>query len=142
MRYSPLPALNSLTAAATSPVITVPALGVGIRPRGPSTLPSRLTRPIMSWVASDTSKSSQPSWIFLIKSSLPAALAPASLALATLSPWQKTTTRTDLPMPCGSGTVPRTIWSLCVVSMPSHMWISTVSSNLARLNFLRRPTAR
>ena len=99
---------------------TVPALGVGIRPRGPSTLPSRLTLPIMSWVARATSKSSQPSfWIFSIRSSPPAKSAPASFALATLSPWQKTTTRTALPMPCGSDTLPRTIWSLCVVSMPS-----------------------
>ncbi len=97
-------------------------------------MPSRLTWPIMSCVARATSKSSQPSpWIFLISSSLPAKSAPASLALATLSPWQKTSTRTDLPTPCGKGTLPRIIWSLCVVSMPSDMWISTVSSNLARL---------
>ena len=76
---------------------TVPAFGVGIRPRGPSTLPRRLTLPIMSCVARATSKSSQPSfWTFLTNSSLPAKSAPASLALATLSPWQKTSTRTDL----------------------------------------------
>ncbi len=46
--------------------MTVPALGVGIRPRGPSTLPSRLTLPIMSCVARATSKSSQPSLLDLL----------------------------------------------------------------------------
>ena len=82
--------------------MTVPAFGVGIRPRGPSTLPSRETWPIMSCDARATSKSSQFSfWIFWIRSSPPAKSAPASLALATLSPWVKTTTRTDLPIPCG-----------------------------------------
>src|SRR5229473_2426999 len=70
VRYSTLPALNSRTAAAISPpaVTTVPALGVGIRPRGPSTLPSLLTTPIISWVAKATSNSSQPPCIFFTKS--------------------------------------------------------------------------
>src|SRR5216117_3430237 len=38
-RNSIFPAFNSVTALATS-IVTVPALGFGIRPRGPSTLPS------------------------------------------------------------------------------------------------------
>ena len=46
--------------------MTVPALGVGIRPRGPSTLPRRLTWPIMSCVARATSNSSQPSLLDLL----------------------------------------------------------------------------
>src|SRR5262249_25911700 len=88
------------------------------------------------------SKSVQPSpWMRLISSSLPTKSAPASFALATLSPWQKTSTRTDLPTPCGSETLPRIIWSDCVASMPSDMWTSTVSSNLARLICFRSDTA-
>src|SRR5262249_43025949 len=110
VRNSTLPALKSLTAPVTSPVMTVPALGVGIRPRGPSTLPRRLTLPIMSCVASATSKSSQPSFCTRsISSSPPAKSAPACFALATLSPCVKTTTRLTLPRPCGSGTEPRII---------------------------------
>ena len=63
-RYSTLPALTSLTALATSGV-TVPALGEGIRPLGPRTLPRRPTTPIMSGEATTTSKSNQFSfWIF------------------------------------------------------------------------------
>ena len=46
------------------PVVTVPVLGLGIRPRGPSTLPSLPTERIMSGVAITASKSVQPSvWI-------------------------------------------------------------------------------
>ena len=45
-----LPALISFTALATSKV-TVPVLGLGIRPRGPSTLPRRPAERIMSGVA-------------------------------------------------------------------------------------------
>src|ERR1035438_2808074 len=47
VRNSTLPALVSLTALATSKV-TVPVLGLGIRPRGPSTLPRRPTARIRS----------------------------------------------------------------------------------------------
>ena len=50
----------------TSPVMTVPALGVGIKPRGPSILPRRLTLPIKSCVARATSKSSQPSFVIFL----------------------------------------------------------------------------
>src|SRR5215467_13061955 len=46
-RNSTLPALISLTALATS-MVTVPVLGLGIRPRGPSTLPSLPTERIIS----------------------------------------------------------------------------------------------
>ena len=47
--FNPLPALASVTARPTSGV-TVPALGFGIRPRGPRILPRRPTMPIMSGV--------------------------------------------------------------------------------------------
>ena len=56
VRYSTLPALASLTALATSKV-TVPDLGLGMRPRGPRMRPSLPTVPIMSGVAMATSKS-------------------------------------------------------------------------------------
>src|SRR5699024_4693408 len=59
--YSILPALISLTALVTS-MVTVPDLGLGIRPLGPSTRPRRPTTPIMSGVATTTSKSSHPSF--------------------------------------------------------------------------------
>src|ERR1017187_4101383 len=57
-RNSTLPALISLIALATS-TVTVPVLGLGIRPRGPSTLPSLPTERIMSGVAITASKSVQ-----------------------------------------------------------------------------------
>src|ERR1700679_1413775 len=49
VRNSTLPALISRMAATTS-VVTVPVLGLGIRPLGPSTLPRRPTDFIMSGV--------------------------------------------------------------------------------------------
>src|ERR1041384_2647318 len=57
-RNSTLPALISLIALATS-TVTVPVLGLGIRPRGPSTLPSFPTERIISGVAITASKSVQ-----------------------------------------------------------------------------------
>src|SRR6185503_17976029 len=49
-RNSTLPALISFTALAIS-TVTVPVLGFGISPRGPSTFPSLPTARIMSGVA-------------------------------------------------------------------------------------------
>ena len=69
-RNSTLPALISFTALAMS-TVTVPVLGFGIRPRGPSTLPSLPTTRIMSGVATTASKSIQPPWIFSTSSSPP-----------------------------------------------------------------------
>ena len=54
-----------LTAFVTSNV-TVPVLGFGIKPFGPNTRPSLPTSPIMSGVATITSKSNQPCWILLM----------------------------------------------------------------------------
>ena len=141
-RYSTLPAFVSLTAVATSNV-TVPVFGFGIRPRGPSTLPSWPTRRIMSGVAMTASKSSQPPLILSTMSSPPTKSAPASSASLIFSPCAMTSTRFDLPSPCGSTTVPRTSWSALRGSTPSHIVSSTVSSNLravtANLLDLRQP---
>jgi hypothetical protein len=50
----------------------------------------------------------------LIKSSKPTYSAPAARAASAAAPGlAKTSTRTVLPLPCGNGTVPRTIWSDC-----------------------------
>src|SRR5260370_40722617 len=62
-RNSTLPALTSLTAFATS-IVTVPVLGLGMRPRGPRILPSLPTERIMSGVSTTASKSVQlADWI-------------------------------------------------------------------------------
>ena len=88
----------------------------------------------MSGAAMQTSKSVQPSLIFSASSSCPTSSAPAALAASAMSPLANTTTRCDLPMPCGSTIEPRTIWSACFGSIPSRMWISTVWSNFVVLN--------
>src|ERR1019366_5639989 len=86
VRNSTLPALISRMAETTS-VVTVPVLGLGIRPLGPSTLPRRPKDFIMSGVAIRASKAVQPSfWIFSTMSSPPANSAPAASASAILSP--------------------------------------------------------
>ena len=126
-----MPALSSFTALVTSNV-TVPLLGFGMSPRGPSTRPNLPTSPIMSGVATIASTSSQPSWIFFTNSSLPAWSAPAASASFTLSPFASTSTRRLLPVPCGSTTVPRTSWSEWRGSTPRCEEMTMVSSNLAR----------
>ena len=133
-RNSTLPALISRTALAMS-VVTVPVFGFGIRPRGPSTLPRRPTARIMSGVATTASKSTQPPMIFSTTSSPATVSAPASVASFCLSGPAMTSTRLVLPRPCGSTTVPRTIWSACFGSTPSRSAISTVSSNFVYLTF-------
>src|SRR5213078_528478 len=79
-RNSTRPALSSRTALATS-AVTVPTLGLGIRPRGPRMRPILPTWTIMSGVATSVSNSNQfSSEIFLMYSSEPAKSAPASRA--------------------------------------------------------------
>ena len=107
-RNSTLPALISFTAFAMS-TVTVPVFGFGIRPRGPSTLPSLPTARIMSGVATTASKSMKPPWILSTISSPPTTSAPASWASFCFSPPAIASTRLVLPRPCGSTTVPRTI---------------------------------
>ena len=92
VRYSSLPAFDSVTAFAMSNV-TVPVLGFGIFPRGPRMRPSLPTFPIWSGVAIATSKSSKPSSICFARSALPTTSAPASCASFALSPSAKTATR-------------------------------------------------
>src|ERR1017187_6722257 len=140
-RNSTLPALISLTAEATSRV-TVPVLGFGIRPLGPSTLPRRPTTFIMSGVAISASKAVQFSfWIFSTISSPPTKSAPAAVASFWRSPEAITATVLVLPSPCGNPTVPLAIWSAWRVSTPSRIVRSTVSSNLAYFTCFSRPTA-
>ena len=109
--YSILPALISLMAFATS-IVTVPALGLGIKPLGPKSRPKRPTTPIMSGVATTTSKSYQFSfWILGINSSAPTNSAPAAFASSAFASLANTRTLTSLPVPCGSTTAPRICWS-------------------------------
>src|SRR6266704_5246544 len=129
-RNSTLPAFASRTARPMSNV-TVPSLGFGMRPRGPSTLPSRPTCPMRSGVAMVVSNSMKPPWTFSTRSSAPTTSAPASRASRSFSPLAKTATRTVLPMPFGSTTAPRTIWSACLGSTPRRNERSTDSSNFA-----------
>ena len=89
----------------------------------------------MSGVATTASKSIQPPRIFSTTSSPPTKSAPASVASFCLSAPAIASTRLLLPRPCGSTTVPRTIWSACFGSTPSRIAISTVSSNLAYFTF-------
>src|SRR2546421_288849 len=129
VRNSTLPPFASRTARATS-CVTVPDFGFGIRPRGPSTLPSGPTLDMMSGVAIAVSNSVQPSVTFLTRSSPPTTSAPASCASRALSPTANTATRTFLPVPLGSTTEPRTICSAWRGSTPNRMCASTVASNL------------
>src|SRR4051812_18819848 len=108
LRNSILPAVYSLTAVVTS-VVTVPALGEGILPWGPRTLPKRAILGIMSGVAMATSNSVQPLLTLAMSSSAPASMAPAALAVSMLAPWTKAMTRLVLPMPLGRESAPRTI---------------------------------
>src|SRR3569623_33758 len=129
-RYSIWPPLAALTAPATS-IVTVPSLGFGIRPFGPSTLPRRPTTPIISGVAMQRSKSIVPPWTISIRSSAPTTSAPAALASSAFAPLANTPTRTVFPVPYGSVTTPRTIWSAWLGSTPRFIAISIVSSNFA-----------
>ncbi len=83
-RNSIRPAFSSRTARPMS-MVTVPAFGVGIRPRGPRIRPSFPTSLIVSGVATTASKSSQPSWIFCTYS-VPTKSAPACSASLAFSP--------------------------------------------------------
>ena len=99
-------------------------LGFGIRPRGPRIRPRRPTLPIVSGVAIATSNSSQPprsSWRGPRRRPRRRRRA-APLGLLALA---NTATRTTLPVPWGSTTVPRTIWSAWRGSTPSRRCAST-----------------
>src|SRR5687768_11362515 len=99
-----------------------------MRPRGPRSRPSLPTLPIRSGVAMAMSKSRNPPEIRSTRSSAPTTSAPASLASWAAGPWAKTATRTVLPVPLGSETAPRIIWSAFRGSTPRRKAASTVSS--------------
>mmetsp|Transcript_17061 Transcript_17061/g.29185 ORF Transcript_17061/g.29185 Transcript_17061/m.29185 type:complete len:206 (-) Transcript_17061:271-888(-) len=128
-RYSTLPPLKSFTVPATS-VVTVPALGLGMSPRGPRTRPSLATLGIMSGVAMSLSNSMKPPAILSTRSSEPHTSAPAACASLRLSPWVSTATRSSLPVPLGRDTVARSCWSLNLGSRPIRACISMLSVNL------------
>ena len=111
--------------------VTVPALGLGIRPLGPSARPSFAALGIMSGEAMSRSKSIMPPAMSSTRSSAPAKSAPASFAAAMASPWHSTATRTVLPVPLGSATVARSCWSLYLGSMFKRMCASADSVNFA-----------
>ena len=67
--------------------------------------------------------------------------APAARASSAASPVANTATRTSLPVPDGSATVPRTIWSALRGSTPRRIATSMLSSNLAEAMVFTRPTA-
>ncbi len=129
-RNSTAPPLASLIAVVTS-MVTVPTFGFGIMPRGPSTLPRRPTRPIMSGVAMQRSKLISPLFTISNRSSAPTISAPAFFASSALGPLANTATRSVRPEPLGSETTPRTIWSAWRGSTPRLIDSSMVSSNFA-----------
>ncbi len=87
--------------------------------------------PIMSGVAMQRSKSITPLLTCSARSSAPTRSAPAFLASSALAPLANTATRKERPVPEGSETTPRTIWSACLGSTPRLSDSSMVSSNLA-----------
>jgi hypothetical protein len=105
-----LPALNSSTVLPTS-FVTVPVFGLGMSPRGPSVRPSLPTLGIWSGVAIATSKSRKPFSIWATRSSAPTMSAPAASGLARLVSRGEHRDAHALPVPFGSDTVPRIIWS-------------------------------
>jgi len=129
-RNSIWPPLAAFTASATF-MVTVPSFGFGISPFGPSTFPSRPTRPIMSGVAMQRSNSIVPPWTISRRSSAPTTSAPAARASSALAPRANTPTRTVFPVPFGRVTMPRTIWSAWRGSTFRLTATSTVSSNFA-----------
>ena len=104
-------------------------------------MPNGPTTPIMSGAAMHTSKSVQPPLIFSASSGPPTSSAPAAFASSILSPLANTTTRNDLPIPCGSTIEPRTSWSACFGSIPNRIAISTVWSNFVVLKVFKMATA-
>ena len=109
-------------------VVTVPVFGLGMRPRGPSTLPSRPTWPMSSGVETAASNAVYPPATFSMSSTPPTSSAPAAVAASAAGPVANTMTRAVLPVPCGRMTVPRTIWSALRGSTPSLSATSTVES--------------
>ena len=96
--------MNSFIALAMS-LVTVPALGLGIKPLGPKTLPNFATFGIISGVAISRSNSIFPLLMLSTRSSSPNKSAPAALAFDTFSPLVITAILMLWPVPCGNATV-------------------------------------
>src|SRR5438270_9041981 len=75
------------------------------------------------------------------RSSAPTTSAPAARASAAAAPAANTATRTSLPVPAGSETVPRTTWSARRGSTPSLTANSTVSSKPAKARLFTMSSA-
>src|SRR6476619_2824385 len=73
-----------------------------------------------------------------MRSSAPTTSAPAALASSALAPLANTATRTSLPVPLGSETTPRTIWSAWRGSTPRLSATSIDSSNFEVASVLAR----
>src|SRR5690348_4552420 len=84
-----------------------------------------------SGVAMATSNSILPSFTCAARSSSPTSSAPAAFAALAGSPCVNTATRTDLPVPCGSTSEPRTTWSDFLASTPRFTATSIDSLNFA-----------
>ena len=98
-------------------------------------------RGIMSGVAMQRSKLMLPAWTSVTRSSAPTTSAPAFFASSAFAPRANTATLSVRPVPFGSDTTPRTIWSAWRGSTPRFMAISTVSSNFALARSLTSFTA-
>ena len=83
----------------------------------------------------------KPPLILSARSSKPTTSAPAAFAASAFAPCANTATRTVLPVPRGSTTLPRTTWSDFLESMPRFTATSIDSSNLAVAVFLARSSA-
>ena len=99
-------------------VDTVPVFGVGIRPRGPSTLPSRPPRASCPG-SPDHVEVDRAAHDLLDHFVAADEIGAGLLRSFCFSPPAMASTLLVLPRPCGSTTVPRTIWSACVGSTPS-----------------------
>ena len=109
--------------------MTVPDLGLGINPFGPSTFANLLTTFIIAGVVTATSKSIFPSLYFSSNSSVPIKSAPALFASVAFSPSTNATTLTSLPNECGNVNEPLTFWSDFLGSIPKLTATSTDSTN-------------
>ena len=92
----------------------------------------RASRPVPSGPESRSRRRNResPSRSCAMRSSAPTTSAPAASASRAASPAANTATRTALPVPFGSETVPRIIWSALRGSTPRRNATSTLSSNL------------
>ena len=130
-RNSTAPPLASSTALATS-MVTVPTFGFGIRPRGPEHLTE--TADERHHVGrGDAAVEIDLAALDLLDQILgPDDVGAGLLGLLGLgAAWRTPRRAATRPVPFGSETTPRTIWSAWRGSTPRFMAISTVSSNFA-----------